>query len=265
MQEFFDYQSGKSKEDKDRKFVEALARGLEILRAFGQKGGVLGNQDIAAITGLPKPTVSRLTYTLTKLGYLTYSPSLEKYQLDSGVLALGSAYTNQLQVRQVAKPYMDAMAKRAQVSIGLATRERLSMIFVAYSRSDDAQSLRVEVGSRLPMATSAIGRAFLAMITPEERDFFLSHIQKKDEENWPEIKAGIDAAVEEYHEKGYTSAYGVWDRNVNSVAVPLKLRDDKIVCLSCGGPSYIFSKEHLENVLAPQLIHLGRDIMGAGV
>merc|ERR1712169_114813 len=81
--------------------------------------------DIASITGLPKPTVSRLTYTLTKLGYLTYSPSLEKYQLDSGVLALGSAYTSQLQVRQVAKPYMDAMAKRAQVSVGLATRERL--------------------------------------------------------------------------------------------------------------------------------------------
>jgi hypothetical protein len=42
---------------KDRKFVEALHRGLDVLRAFGQKGGVLGNQQIAAITGLPKPTV----------------------------------------------------------------------------------------------------------------------------------------------------------------------------------------------------------------
>ena len=94
MQDFFDYPESKSKDEKDRKFVEALARGLEILRAFGQKGGLLGNQDIASITGLPKPTVSRLTYTLTKLGYLTYSPSLEKYQLDSGVMALGSAYTS---------------------------------------------------------------------------------------------------------------------------------------------------------------------------
>ena len=266
MQDFFDYPESKSKDEKDRKFVEALARGLEILRAFGQKGGLLGNQDIASITGLPKPTVSRLTYPLTKLGYLTYSPSLEKYQLDSGVLALGSAYTSQLQVRQVAKPYMDAMAKRAQVSVGLATRERLSMIFVSYSRSDDAQSLRVEVGSRLPMATSAIGRGFLAMVTAEEREFFMQHLQKKySEQEWPAIKADIDASIAEYNEKGYTSAYAAWDRNVNAVAVPLKLRDDKIVCLSCGGPSYMFSKENLENVLAPQLIHLGRDIMGAGV
>ncbi len=55
---------------KDRKFVEALARGLEVLRAFTHGHAVRGNQDIARITGLPKPTVSRLTYTLTQLGYL---------------------------------------------------------------------------------------------------------------------------------------------------------------------------------------------------
>lgn len=71
---------------KDRKFVEALARGLDVLRAFTHGSVVMGNQDIARITGLPKPTVSRMTYTLTKLGYLSYSQQLEKYQLDSGVL-----------------------------------------------------------------------------------------------------------------------------------------------------------------------------------
>ena len=54
---------------KDRKFVEALSRGLDVLRAFSQGSVVMGNQDIARITGLPKPTVSRMTYTLTKLGY----------------------------------------------------------------------------------------------------------------------------------------------------------------------------------------------------
>ena len=63
---------------KDRKFVEALSRGLDVLRAFSQGSVVMGNQDIARITGLPKPTVSRMTYTLTKLGYLSYSTKLEK-------------------------------------------------------------------------------------------------------------------------------------------------------------------------------------------
>jgi len=65
----------------DRSFVVALARGLDVLRAFHPNDGLLGNQEIAARTKLPKPTISRLTYTLTKLGYLTPVPRFEKYQL----------------------------------------------------------------------------------------------------------------------------------------------------------------------------------------
>ena len=65
----------------DRQFVTALARGLEVLRAFGPGSGPLGNQEIAEFAGLPKPTVSRLTHTLTKLGYLNYLPRLGKYEL----------------------------------------------------------------------------------------------------------------------------------------------------------------------------------------
>jgi Transcriptional regulator len=95
---------------KDRKYVEALARGLDVLRAFTHGSVVLGNQEISRITGLPKATVSRMTYTLTQLGYLCYSQQHEKYQLDSGVLALGYAYVSNLRVRQLAKPYMDAFA-----------------------------------------------------------------------------------------------------------------------------------------------------------
>src|SRR5690349_2903455 len=73
----------------DRKFVAALARGLEVLRAFTPSEGILGNRDIAQRTGLPKPTVSRLTYTLTKLGYLSHIDRIGKYQLAPGALAIG--------------------------------------------------------------------------------------------------------------------------------------------------------------------------------
>ena len=71
----------------DRNFVVALSRGLDVLRAFHPSDGLLGNQEIAARTNLPKPTVSRLTYTLTKLGYLTPVPRFEKYQLAPAAMA----------------------------------------------------------------------------------------------------------------------------------------------------------------------------------
>lgn len=61
-------------EDKDRQFVTALARGLELLRCFTPSESVLGNQELARKTGLPKPTITRMTHTLTRLGYLKYLP-----------------------------------------------------------------------------------------------------------------------------------------------------------------------------------------------
>ena len=97
--------------EKDRKFVTALARGLDVLRAFEPRDNLLGNQEIARRTGLPKPTVTRLTYTLTKLGYLSYNKELERYQLGMGVLALGYATLANFGIRQIARPYMQDLAE----------------------------------------------------------------------------------------------------------------------------------------------------------
>jgi DNA-binding IclR family transcriptional regulator len=73
----------------DRQFATTLARGLEVLRCFTPLEPLLGNKEISVRTGLPKPTVSRLTYTLTKLGYLRHNMRLGKYQLGSAVLSIG--------------------------------------------------------------------------------------------------------------------------------------------------------------------------------
>ena len=83
----------------DRQFVTALARGLDVLRAFRPGEAMLGNQEIAERTGLSKPTISRLTHTLLELGYLTYSARSGRYQLGPGVLALGYATIAGLEVR----------------------------------------------------------------------------------------------------------------------------------------------------------------------
>ena len=91
--------------EKDRNFITALARGLDILRAYRPGETELTNTDFAERTGLPKPTVSRLTYTLTLLGYLTRDPALQKYRLGSGVLSLSHPVLAGAQVRQVARPF----------------------------------------------------------------------------------------------------------------------------------------------------------------
>lgn len=264
MNEIFDLPRDKNGE-KDRKFVEALARGLDVLRAFGQQGGVLSNQDLARITGLPKPTISRMTYTLTKLGYLAYSRHLEKYQLDAGVLALGYAYTSNLHVRQIAKPFIERLANRINISVGLTIRERLSMIYVENCRGDETQALRMEVGSRLPIATSAAGRAFIAGLQEPERNHILSDLERVGGERWPAWKEGIDRALEEFEDKGFCSSLGEWDKTINAVGVPLQLQDGRVLALNCGGPNYLLSAEDALQSLGPQLVQVAKDILSTGV
>jgi DNA-binding IclR family transcriptional regulator len=101
-----DHRESEAVAEHDRKFVVALARGLEVLRAFTPSEGLLGNQEIAQRTGLPKPTVTRLTYTLTKLGHLTHVPRLGKYQLAPAALAIGYSTLANMRIRHVARPYM---------------------------------------------------------------------------------------------------------------------------------------------------------------
>ena len=104
-------------EGKDRLFVEALARGLRVLSAFRPGESALSNQVLAQRTGLPKSTVSRLTYTLTKLGYLSQDADSGFYRLGLAVLALGSAVLGSYDIRRVASPLMREFALKNSTGI----------------------------------------------------------------------------------------------------------------------------------------------------
>ncbi|GEO42553.1 DNA-binding IclR family transcriptional regulator [Skermanella aerolata] len=253
-----------SDEIKDRQFVVALARGLEVLRAFTPKDNILGNQDIAAITHLPKPTVSRLTHTLTRLGYLTYSERLGKYQLGTAVLSLGYAALANIGVRQIARPFMQELADYANASVSLGSRDRLNMVYVEHCRSDATVTLRLDLGSRIPVETTAMGRALLAALPASERQYLMDHAAKHDPKNWPRIKSGIEQAVEDYRKHGFVISAGEWQSDVHAVGVPLVPPDGSpILALNCGGPAFLFDRKRLTEDLGPRLVNLVRNVEAA--
>ena len=147
---------------KDRNFVIALARGFEVLRAFKPTDGMRGNQEIAARTKLPKPTVSRLT--LTRLGYLTHLARLVKFQLAP---ALGYAALAHTGIRRVARPFMQQLADDTGGSVALGCRDRL--IYIGHCCSDAAVTVHLDLGSRIPNADTAIGRALITALPEAER------------------------------------------------------------------------------------------------
>jgi DNA-binding IclR family transcriptional regulator len=252
------------REPKDRKFVTALSRGLEVLRAFKPGDSFLGNQEIARRTSLPKPTVTRLTYTLTKLGYLTYSERLERYQLGTGVLALGHATLSTFGIRQVARPLMQDFAEEADDRMGVGTQKHMSMVDLDNCRGGGAVNLRLDVGSRIPIATTAMGRAFLAALPQGEREYLLQHIEKRSGEEWPRLRQAIERACDHYMEHGYVKVIGDWDGDVNAVGVPLIQPENGYVYgFNCGGPSFLLPESRLDSELGPRLKQLVQNVQAA--
>jgi DNA-binding IclR family transcriptional regulator len=244
--------------NKDRQFVIALARGLDVLRAFTPQDSLLGNHEIAARTGLPRPTISRLTHTLTRLGYLKHSERLGKYQLGTAVLSLGYAVLANIGLRQVARPLMQDLADQVNASVSLGSRDRLNMVYVEHCRALGTVTLRLDLGSRIPVATTAMGRALLAALPERERDYLMQHIAKREGANWPRVRAGIERAIEDYRTKG---SAGDWQSDVHAVGVPLIPPDDSgIVAFNCGGPSFLFDRKRLLNDLGPRLVNLVRNV-----
>lgn len=246
----------KSNAKEDRHFVTALARGLEVLACFRSGDKLLGNQELADRSRLPKSTVSRLTYTLTKLGYLQYDEMAGKYRLGTATLALGSAMSK-LDIRQLARPYMQELADFSHAMVSLGMRDRLSMIYVENCRSQAALTLRLDVGSRIPIATTAMGRAYLAEVSSSERNDVLERVRELDELKWPAIRDGVERALEEYRTLGCCTSFGDWQGDVNAIAIAFRPANGaSVLSINCGGPAFNLSPESLLNEVRPRLIEV---------
>ena len=245
----------------DRDFVVALARGLEILRAFGREGEPLGNSDFVERTGLSRSTVSRLTYTLHKLGYLSHNPDTARYRLAPPVLSLGFSCLAGIPLRQLAKPYMQDLADHSGVPVAMAARDRLSMVYLERCKGSNPVTLAIEVGAHIRLATTAVGRACVAAHGPDARDAIIAAIRDHEGNDWPNVAPGLLRAVEEYRTRGYCTSLGEWKADVNAVAVPFVPQDGTpIVAFNCGGPAQILTRDKIEADIAPRLVALVRRV-----
>jgi len=248
----------------DRSFVVALSRGLDVLRAFRPHDGLLGNQEIAARTNLPKPTVSRLTYTLTKLGYLTPVPRFEKYQLAPSAMALGYAALANLGVHHLSEPFREELMRETGGAVAIGGRDRHSMIYFGQSRNGLTLGVQLDVGSRVPIATSAMGRAYLWALPDEERAALLRELREHYGSRWTKLRDGIERSGETVARHGFAISAGEWQDDVHAVGVALKLNDGTgPYAFNCGAPAFRFTEDRLRNDIGPRLVAMVRNIEAA--
>ncbi len=233
----------------------ALGRGLDVLCCFGPRDRWLANQEIAARTGLARPTVSRLVYTLTKLGFLRHVQAQRKYALGSAAVSLGYSALTQIDVRRAARPHLYALSQQTNSSVHLALNDGLYMQVVdTYWHS---AVFVIDIGSRVPLVTTSLGRAYVCSLPEDERKSVLQQLRERRPDEWPLTRRRFEQAFREYQQYGFCLALGDWRRDVNAVAAPFDPGDgSKSMVVGCSGAAFQLRPDLLKREIGPRLLSL---------
>lgn len=247
--------------EKDYRINSGLARGLSVLKAFGPDNRPIGNAEIATRVKLPKATVSRLTFTLTELGYLQHDEETGRYSLGPAVLTLGYDVMAQMEIRDIARPYMQELAEYADASVYLGIPSGTEIIYVEACRTPASMAIRLGVGSRIPMISTGMGRAYLAALPEAEREALLSEIAPKHGDDWPRVEASARKALAFALESGFALSDGDWIAEANSAGAAIRRADGyPVYALNVGGLRSIVTSERLKADLGPRLLEIAGKI-----
>lgn len=225
-------------EDEDERFNSALARGLALLRAFTREDRFLTNAELAERTGIPKPTVTRLAFTLAKLGYLQFDDRLQQYELAAGVVALGYPYMARQIVPAVARPLMMRLAEQSGASVGLGVREGLSVFYLEAIDGDPHPQLPYRAGVRIPMAHTAMGRACYLSLGSRQRQDLEARLREAYPADWQRIQGEFVEGIEFYRQHGYVMRSGGFHPASQAVAVPfVSSTSDAVMAFSARAPA----------------------------
>ncbi len=244
----------------DPSFSTTLAHGLDVLTTFRSHSGSLSNAELALHTGLSRPTVSRLTHTLERLGYLKRDAK-GRFELGLGVLAAAYPVLSALKVRQLARPLMRDFAAYAGGTVSIAMPFGLDFIYVETLRTTDAVPHVPDVGFTGTLATSAVGRALHSLSTPEELASYVATVKAERPEEAEYVLTRTLPDIELCKERGFAVSLGEWRREIFGVAAPLyRTPTGDRLSVNCGIPSFRFSAEQIERECGPRILGLARSI-----
>jgi len=214
----------------------SLERGLALLRAFRHGVDVLTNAELADRAQLPRPTVSRLTRSLVDAGFLAYDIEQRGYRLTAACLSLALSFRSSEATLARALPLMRALAEGRRVNVGLAVADQLEMVYLESVRLSRLGIFRrILPGSRLPIASTSLGCAFLAGMQAAERKALLGRLRQAHGAEWRALQPRVEAALEAVRERGFCHAS--WAAGMTAVALPLRAPSGSLYAMNVSFPT----------------------------
>ena len=246
----------------DAAFATTLAKGLVVLEAFEAGAPVLGNMEISVRTGIPRPTVARLTHTLAELGYLRYDQDLAKYSLGARALRMAHPLLAGMQFRQVARPLMQELAQSVRGTVSIGLLDGTAMIYVETARSGDVGPHVPDIGTPIPVILTAMGRAAAAILPAKESALLEGRMKTDSAELWSAHRDKYRAGIRQCADQGFCTCFGEYMASIHAVAAPLfhSRNLKQSFSINCGIPAFRLQPGQLEAEFGPRIRALAATI-----
>jgi IclR family pca regulon transcriptional regulator len=209
-------------------FIEALARGLDVLRSFRPATPAMTLSDLAGVTGLARPTVRRILITLEELGYVRAAD--RGYALTPRVLELGMAYVNALNMWDIARPHMEKLVAQTNESSSMAQLDGSDIVYVARVAVPKIVTLAVTIGTRFPAPATSMGKVLLAALPPASVSALLQTPSRSGiTARWQPSAAELETSLREVRAKGWALADQDLAPGVRSVAAGVRDGDGRVI------------------------------------
>lgn len=250
---------------RDRAFTNTLERGLRVLACFSGSRPELGNGEIAAATGLPKATVSRLTHTLLQLGYLRRQRDSALFELGPAVLTLGyPVLAGLLRWRRLALPHLAELARAIDGVATVLARDRLQMVTIDSVAERDVLQRNPGPGLTLDFAVATPGIAWLIGATAEERDRAWRELVHGQPLRLDAMRSAFEVCQEQFRRDGWIARYGAVRPDTLVLAAPLKRAPGRgLLVLSCALVTPLAQVARLSRLTGPKLLGTARAIAAA--
>lgn len=209
-------------------FIEALARGLEVIACFEPRRPAMTLAQVAAATGLARPTARRILLTLAELGYVRADDGT--FALTPRVLELGVAYVRSQGLWDVARPHMERLVARIDESCSIAQLDGPDIVYVARVAVPKIVALTVQIGTRFPALQTSLGKVLLAALPADELECVLAQPSRSGlRPLWQPDRAERDAELRQVRARGWALTDGQLAHAIRSVAVPLRDGSGRVV------------------------------------
>jgi IclR family transcriptional regulator, pca regulon regulatory protein len=209
-------------------FIEALARGLDVIAAFRPGRPTMTLTEVAASTGLARPTARRILLTLAELGYVRAVAG--GFALTPRVLELGVAYVRSQGLWDVARPHLERLVARTNESCSIAQLDGSDIVYVARVAVPKIVGLSVQIGTRFPALPTSLGKVLLAALPDDEVDRVVAQPTRSGlVPRWQPDRAEREAVLREVRARGWAVTDEQLALGIRSVAAPLRDGSGRVV------------------------------------